>query len=202
MVSADKTSCYSHNRSTLGSNQLKKCSKTLKQPGRSALRSNESWRGRWMMFVAQGWSRMVYYSHFSMFLGPFHWLWLTQIFQTGEGHLADAFACSHTVHSSNFFNRSTTSFWPKHRRHRPVVIPTHVATSRMNPRPVGSTGLHFRKQCTPSHRRPCGDNQDWLEGTTPSPVQGWTLDTQVANSSRIPLWRGIGDQASAANRKQ
>jgi len=73
------------------------------------------------------------------------------MFQTGEGHLADVFACSHTVHSLNFFKRSTTSFWPKHRLHHPVIVPTHAVTSRMNPRPMGSTTSHVRKQCTPSH---------------------------------------------------
>ena len=157
MVDADKLPCYSHNRSVLPSNRsngVEKCSKTLKWPERNALRLNESWTGRWMMFGVQSWSRMVYCNqiakHSSTFLSTLPWLLLTQLIQTGEGHMPDAAHILTVVHSLSFFKRSTTSFWPKHRPHHPVIAPT-LATSRMNPRPMGSTSPHVRKQCTLSH---------------------------------------------------
>lgn len=61
---------------------------------------------------------------------------------------------SHTVYSTNFFKRSTTYFWLKNRRHRPVIVPILAATSRMNPRPILPKNPHVQKQCTLSRRVP------------------------------------------------
>jgi len=158
MVDADKVPCYSHNRSVLRSNRsngVEKCSKTLKRPEKNALGLNESWTGYWMMFGVQSWSRMVYYSQIvkrlSTFFTTLPWPLLTQLIQTGEGHMPDAAHILTAVHSWSFFKRSTTSFWQKHRRHHPVIAPTLAATSRMNPRPMGSASPHVRKQCILSH---------------------------------------------------
>jgi len=104
---------------------------------------------------------------------------------------------AHTVHSLNFFKRSTTSFWPKHHRHRPVIVPTHAATSRMNPRPMGSTSPHVRKQCTPSHpvhhtRRGscplCSGNRSRNRSRNPS--------RRRSNSARSPVTTGRGPSKS------
>ena len=158
MADADKIPRYSHNRSVSRSNRsngVEKCSKTLKRPERNALRPNESWTEYWMMFGVQNWSRMVYYSqiakHLSTFLSILPWLLLTQLIQTGEGYMPDAAHILTTVHSLNFFKRSTTSFLPKHRRHHPVIVPPLAATSRMNPKLMELTSPHVRKQCTLLH---------------------------------------------------
>lgn len=60
------------------------------------------------------------------------------------------FIYSHIAHSSNSSKGSMTSLRPKHRHHHPVIVPTHAATSRMKPSPMGSTSSHTRKQSTPS----------------------------------------------------
>ena len=78
-------------------------------------------------------------------------LLLTQLFQTGEGHVQVAVHMLTQIHSFNFFKRNTTSFWPKHRRHHPVIVPTHAATNKTNSRPMVPTSPCIRKQCTPSH---------------------------------------------------
>ena len=55
-----------------------------------------------------------------------------------------------SVHSLSFFKRNTISFWPKHRRQRPVIVPAHAARSRMISRPTQPTSPHIRKLYTPS----------------------------------------------------
>ena len=119
------------------------------------MRPNESWTGYWMMFGVQSWSRMVYYSqiakHLSTFLSTLPWLLLTQLVQTGEEHMPDVARILIPAYSLNFFKRSTTSSWPNHRRHHPVIVPTLAATNGTNPRPMEPKSPHVQRRCTLSH---------------------------------------------------
>lgn len=157
-LDADKIPCYSHSRSVLRSNRsngVEKRSKTSKRPERSVLRPNESWTGYWMMFGVQSWLKMVYYSqiakHLSKFLSTLPWLLLTQLVQTGEGHMPDVAHILIPAYSLNFFKRSTTSSWPNHRRHHPVIVPTLAATNMRNPRSMEPKSPHVQRWCTLSH---------------------------------------------------